>query len=1216
MTNRRPPWPGEDWPRRYGVAILSVLFATVLRRLLDPVLGIEFPYATIFFAVLFTAWYGGFGPALLAVWLGAFASLWFLIPPRGSLAVHASEHQVGFVLYLAVSFGIALLGGAMRAAERRAQQAAGEAGLQVQERTKELRTSEERFRLLVESTTDYAIFLLDAEGHVASWNPGAARIKGYTAEEIIGQHFSRFYTAEDIQAAKPPRELETARREGKYEEEGWRLRKDGSRFWANVLITALRDEAGNIRGFAKITRDLTLRKQAEDDARRLAGELAARQEAERTAEVIRAQREQLRVTLQSIGDAVVVTDGAGKVTLLNPVAEALTGWPQQEAAGQFLPQVFAIKNELTGQPVENPVERVLREGVVVGLANHTVLVARDGTERPIDDSAAPIKDAAGNIQGTVLIFRDVTEKRRGEHAVRESEARKAATLASALDGIVTMDHTGKVIEFNPAAEQMFGYPRAEALGRELADLLIPPSLREQHRRGMARYLVTGEGPVLNQRIEMPALRADGGEFPVELSITRIVMPGPPLFTAHIRDITDRMRHERRRSARLGIIQILAQAPSLHDAGPRILQALGEGLGWDVGGLWVIDAPGDVLRCDAVWHRPGVHVGAFEGISRDSTFARGAGLPGRIWATGEPAWIPDVARDDNFPRAKFAGEAGLHGAFGFPIRHGGKVFGVIEFFSAAVREPDADLLEMVATLGGQAGQFIERQRMQEALLLGENRMRSVVDHVVDGIITIDELGHVESINPAGEKLFGYTRDQVVGQNVKILMPDPYHSEHDHYLHNYRNTGLAKIIGTGREVVGRRQDGSTFPMELAVSAFFIGPRRFFTGIVRDITERKRLEDELHSRLAELADTDRRKDEFLAMLAHELRNPLAPMRNALQILRMPHTDDLMRGRARDIIDRQLHNLIRLVDDLLDVSRIMRGKIELRRERVDLRDVIERAVETAMPTIDAQGHELVRALPTTPVMVEADSVRLAQVVANLLTNAAKYTDQPGPITVALAQEGPTAVLRVTDTGVGIAPALLPQIFDLFVQGDRSVARTQGGLGIGLTLVKRLVELHGGTVAAHSEGLGQGSEFVVRIPVAREAATGTPADEEHNRAASAPRRRVLVVDDNVDAAESLAVLLRLMRHEVRTVYDGPSALEVVRDYQPELVLLDIGLPGMDGYTVARRLRQLPEFEKTRLIAITGYGQDEDRRRAEEAGFDQHLTKPVDPAVLEALISY
>jgi signal transduction histidine kinase len=366
--------------------------------------------------------------------------------------------------------------------------------------------------------------------------------------------------------------------------------------------------------------------------------------------------------------------------------------------------------------------------------------------------------------------------------------------------------------------------------------------------------------------------------------------------------------------------------------------------------------------------------------------------------------------------------------------------------------------------------------------------------------------------------------------------------------------------------------------------------------------------------LREADRRKNEFLSMLAHELRNPLAPIRNALHVLHLSGLDRPELHWAREVIDRQVQHLIRLVDDLLDVSRITRGKIRLQTEPVDVAVVVARAVETSRPLIDARRHELAVNLPGEPVCVQADAIRLSQVLSNLLNNAAKFTDEGGRIGLAVAREGGEVVLRVTDSGAGIPAEMLPCVFDLFMQADRTLDRSQGGLGIGLTLVRHLVEMHGGRVEALSPGVNQGSEFVVRLPLLSGASPAASANGCGTAPAAAPRR-VLLVDDNVDAADSLALLLSLGGHEVRAVHDGPSALRAAAEFRPEVVLLDIGLPGMDGYEVARRLRQCAEVAGTLLVAVTGYGREEDRRRSREAGFDFHLVKPADPQQLAELFA-
>jgi signal transduction histidine kinase/CheY-like chemotaxis protein len=368
--------------------------------------------------------------------------------------------------------------------------------------------------------------------------------------------------------------------------------------------------------------------------------------------------------------------------------------------------------------------------------------------------------------------------------------------------------------------------------------------------------------------------------------------------------------------------------------------------------------------------------------------------------------------------------------------------------------------------------------------------------------------------------------------------------------------------------------------------------------------------------LREADRRKDEFLATLAHELRNPLAPIRNSLQILNMPRVDAETAQRSREMMERQVHHLVRLVDDLLDVSRVMRGKIELRREIVELAAVVARAVETVQPLVEAQGHQLNVRLPPESLAIDVDPVRLAQVMGNLLTNAAKYTEPGGCIGLIAERDGDVAVLRVRDTGIGIAPNMLPRIFELFVQVDHTSTKSQGGLGIGLTLVKNLVEMHNGAVEAHSDGLGTGSEFVVRLPISAQQLQSARTEPAQSTDPITPSGlRLLVVDDNQDASVSLAMLLRLQGHEVRVAHSGPGALEMTKSYVPHAVFLDIGMPGMDGYEVARRMRQQPGLEKVVLAALTGWGQQEDRRRTTDAGFSHHLVKPPEPKALESVLA-
>lgn len=392
------------------------------------------------------------------------------------------------------------------------------------------------------------------------------------------------------------------------------------------------------------------------------------------------------------------------------------------------------------------------------------------------------------------------------------------------------------------------------------------------------------------------------------------------------------------------------------------------------------------------------------------------------------------------------------------------------------------------------------------------------------------------------------------------------------------------------------------------------------LRTAVKARQRQYELRDRLEALRHADRQKDEFLATLSHELRNPLAPIRNALHVLRLAGADEQTRARVIDTMERQTANVIRLVDDLLELSRINEGRIELRKERVKLTSVLRSALEASAPLVEAAGLELAVVEPPEPVLLFADPVRLIQVIANLLNNAAKYTERGGQVAISARAEDSEAVIRVRDTGIGIPKEMLDQIFDMFVQVEPSPERARQGLGIGLTLVKRLVELHGGTVVARSDGPGRGSEFIVRLPAfadQRTIKTGAPAKpvSTERRKSDLARFRVLVVDDHHDAGDSLATLLRLLGHQVRVAYDGASALEAARIFRPQIALLDIGMPGMDGIELGRKLRSQPEFETMLMIALTGYGRDEDRRRSTEAGFNAHLVKPVDVPALNTLIA-
>lgn len=389
----------------------------------------------------------------------------------------------------------------------------------------------------------------------------------------------------------------------------------------------------------------------------------------------------------------------------------------------------------------------------------------------------------------------------------------------------------------------------------------------------------------------------------------------------------------------------------------------------------------------------------------------------------------------------------------------------------------------------------------------------------------------------------------------------------------------------------------------------------ALIEDLAHRAAIAIDNAQLYRDIQEADRRKNEFLSMLAHELRNPLAPLLNGIQILRLHGPKHLEVQKVQDMMDRQVHHLVRLVDDLLDISRITRDKIQLHIEPVSVAAIVDRAVEVSRPLLDARGQAITITLPAKPFRVNADPIRLAQVLSNLLNNAAKFTQKGGKVWLTVEQEGSEILFRVRDNGIGIPAEMLGSVFDLFTQVERSLDRSQGGLGIGLTLVRRLVEMHGGSVQASSAGPQQGSEFIVRLPARAEVASPAAVPDHDRPVTRNGRHRILVVDDNIDAAESTAMLLQQIGLEVKVIHDGPGTLTAVQTFQPEIVLLDIGLPGMDGYEVARRLRQQPGPHKLLLVALSGYGQEEDRQRSREAGFDHHLVKPATLRELQALFT-
>jgi PAS domain S-box-containing protein len=890
------------------------------------------------------------------------------------------------------------------------------------------------------------------------------------------------------------------------------------------------------------------------------------------------RRELLRVTLGSIGDGVITTDVEGRVTYLNSVAESLTGWKQQDALGHPLETVFRIVNEQTRRPVESPATKALREGVVVGLANHTLLIQKDGSERPIDDSAAPIRDEHGQVSGCVLIFRDVTAQRRLERD-KTNQLLTARLLASVVessdDAIISKSLEGVIQSWNAAAERIFGYAPEQAVGRHIS-LVIPPERLAEEDHIIAR-LKAGQRI---EHFETERLRSDGQRILVSLTISPVRDEAGNVVGASkiVRDVTQQRQAEQRER------QLLAEAAAANAK----FRAF-----FDQGALFsgIMDTQGTILEPNRL---------CLEGCG----FTREQVIGRPFWEG--PWWSPSSSLVEQIKSASAQAAAGrtFRAEMPYYLADGS------ERMADVTIQPIKDETGQVLFLALNGADITDRKRAEA----DREKFVTLIENSTDFIGMCDLKGIPFFINRAGLEMVGLDS---IEQARRMPVPDFFFEEDQ-----------PKIMGEFFPAVLEKGHGE---IEVRFRNFKTGEARWmaykvltltdpagepkaFATVSQDVTERKQLENNLRKLAADLSEGDRRKDEFLAMLAHELRNPLAPISNAVQVLRKGDSDAKAIHSSSEMLERQVGHMARLVDDLLDVSRITRGKIELRKERVELAEILNQAVESTRALYKSMNHELTVTLPLDSVTLNADSTRLAQVVGNLLNNASKFTDKGGHIELTVERENKRAMIRVKDSGIGIAAEQVPRVFELFTQVDTSLERSRDGLGIGLTLVKTLVEMHGGTVEAHSEGLGHGSEFVIRLPISDE--TGMPLPRPTvSEPVRALGRRILIVDDNEDGAESLALLLKLSGHETHTAHDGLEGIEAAERLRPDAVLLDIGLPNLNGYEVCRRIREQAWGKNLMLVAVTGWGQEEDRHKSKEAGFNTHIVKPVDHNALLKLFA-
>jgi len=685
-----------------------------------------------------------------------------------------------------------------------------------------------------------------------------------------------------------------------------------------------------------------------------------------------------------------------------------------------------------------------------------------------------------------------TLQRRLEDSQRLHAMRMKSLMDSSLDAIIVMDAQGVVLDWNGQAESMFGWYKADALGRTVADLIIPPQHREAHSRGMKQFQATGVGPILNRRIEITALHRALSEFPVELTITAYQVKNQWQFTGFINDISRRKLAERRLAAQYAVTQALAESSTLEQAGAKILEELCGCLGWEVGGLWKVDRDADLLRCLEIWHDPKTEAAEFVAVSRQRTFAPGAGMPGRVWSHGEPAWISDVLKDPNFLRAPVAAKAGLHAAIGFPLKSGGHVFGIIEFFSRKVRETDAELMQMVGEIGLKIGQFIERKETEAAM-----------------------------------------------------------QERD----------LAKLSAEG--------------------------------------------------------ANQAKSEFLSRMSHELRTPLNAVLGFAQLLEMDALSAEQQEHVQHILKGGRH-LLTLINEVLDIARIEAGRMTFSLEPVSISSVLGEAVDLIRPQAAARKIRLVvPPAQQTPVHVRADQQRLKQVLLNLLSNGVKYNREGGTLTVS-CEAAPDSRYRltVTDTGGGIPAAMMVRLFTPF---DRLEADARiEGTGLGLVLSRSLTTAMGGTIFVNSV-VGQGTsvsiELLLSEPPAARVTTMAPDRVQITAPVASGIFTVLYIEDNLPNFQLVEVLIA-KRPGVKLIgaMQGKLGVELAVAHRPDLILLDLNLPDMQGDEILLRLREQQETAAIPVVMLSADAMPRQIDKLLAAGAQKYLTKPIEVAHFYTLL--
>lgn len=838
----------------------------------------------------------------------------------------------------------------------------------------------------------------------------------------------------------------------------------------------------------------------------------------------------------------------------------------------------------------------------------------DGAQgrRIYDYIFVPVIGAQGEVEAVAGATRDITERTMVEEYLHDSRERLQAALDGSGAGTFRWDINNNTMESDANLDRLFGLSHEETINSlDVFTEFVHPGDQQNFIRHCQACVREGCDLDIEFRVIWPDGSIhwldDKGKIFFNDSNKPIYMAGMCI------DITERKLAQQWEANQKQVLELIARDMPLaiiFESVIRMIEA--QFLKGMIASILLLDKDGQHLRQGAAPNLPEAYFQAIDGIAlgpRAASCGTAAYLQEAVYAADiatDPLWVDyrELALSHN-----------LKACWSTPIfSSAGRLLGTFSMHYHEVREPNTEDLHLVTTAVRTAAIAIERKHAVEARRESDERFRTLVDHIpqLTWSAKPGTEGEIAWFNQNWYDYTGLRPDETKGLGWQAV----HHPD-------YAQQAIAKFAHHVKEGLDwedtfplRRKDGQYrwFLSRMKCVRDELGNIIRIFGSNTDITQQREMENELRQLTAHLSEVDRRKDEFLATLAHELRNPLAPIRTGLQLIQLSDEKTTSLQKTIPMMERQVTQLVRLIDDLMDVSRISRGKIDLRKEEILLSEAIHNAIETSRPLIEKMEHELVLSMPPEPIVLEADLTRLSQVFMNLLNNAAKYSDRGGRIFLAVVQRDAEVILSIKDNGIGIAADQLPRIFDMFAQVACSTDKAQGGLGIGLSLVKRLVEMHNGSVEAKSDGEGKGSEFIVRLPITKNITTTPPLSKPiDNKPQSS--LKILIVDDNRDGADSLAMMLEVMGNNVGVAYDGEQGVELAEKLKPDVILLDIGLPKLNGYEACQLIRQQSWSKDLILIALTGWGQAEDRRRSQEAGFHLHLVKPLDPAALKGILA-